>query len=193
MRARTKFWLLPALLSLLTTVAGGVLAQDAPALRCLVGNDEVKTPPSVAMAGKSGILRCVRQFDNRRAQEYEFVAGRLLRQSEWDEQDRRLDQLYFENGALKTRARQVNFDGKPAWDREEYWDSGLLRLRGTYLEGSGAQGLIQTYDRAGPLANEIWYEQGRMVRRKVFDASGLTLVDEELLPDGTVKSLMQRF
>jgi hypothetical protein len=193
MHAQKELCLLPLVLSLLATTVPSVFAQDTPALRCLVDHEEVKTPPSVAMAGKTGVMRCVRQFDNKRAQEYEFVEGRLLRQSEWDEQGRRHDLRYYENGALKTRARQVSFDGKPAWDREEYWDSGLLRLRGTYLEGSGAQGLIQTYDRAGPLANEIWYEQGRVIRRKVFDPGGQTVVDEELLPNGTVKSLMQRF
>ena len=95
--------------------------------------------------------------------------------------------------AARTRARQIVFDGAPAWDREEYWDSGLIRLRGTYLQGEGAQGLIQSYHEAGPLASEVWYEKGRVLRRKRFDLEGRQVADEEFMADGQIKSQMRRF
>ena len=185
----------PSLIAIL--LFAGLLAQvkaqsDVPE-RCLVGDGPIDSSPTTAMAGKTGVMRCFRADTRMRSSEYQFVDGRMIRKSEWDELGQRLDTSFYNNGAARTRARQVVFDGLPAWDREEYWDSGLIRLRGTYLQGEGAQGLVQTYHEAGPLATEVWYEKGRVLRRKRFGLDGRQLADEEFMADGQIKAQMQRF
>ncbi len=168
-------------------------AQAADEEQCFVNEKLVETPAAIALAGQSGVMRCTRTSTAARVRELEFVAGRLARQSEWNELGQRLDTSFYANGAAKTRARQVMFDGGPAWDREEFWASGLLRLRGTYIQGEGAQGLVQIFHEEGPLASEVWYDRGRVLRRKRFALDGRQTADEEYLADGEVKSLMQRF
>jgi hypothetical protein len=168
-------------------------AQQVPDEQCFVDDRPVDPRPSIALAGQSAIMRCVDTNSRARLREVEFVEGRLLRQSEWNELGQRVDTSFHPNGAARTRARQVVFDGGPAWDREEFWASGLLRLRGTYLQGEGAQGLVQIFHEAGPLASEVWYDKGVALRRKRFGLDGRQTADEEYLADGQIKSLMQRF
>jgi hypothetical protein len=170
-----------------------VQAQAADEEQCFVNEKLVEAPAAIVLAGQSGVMRCTRASTAERVREVEFVGGRLARQSEWNELGQRLDTSFYANGAARTRARQVMFDGGPAWDREEFWASGLLRLRGTYVQGEGAQGLVQIFHEEGPLASEVWYDRGRVLRRKRFALDGRQTADEEYLADGEVKSLMQRF
>ncbi len=170
-----------------------VSAQDAEDEQCFVGDISVDPRPAVALAGKSAVMRCFRGLSKTLSREFQFVDGKMHRKSEWNELGQRADTVFYVNGAAKTRARQVVFDGAQAWDREEYWDTGLMRLRGTYLQGDGAQGLVQTYFEAGPLASEVWYEKGKVVRRKRFGLDGRQIADEEFMANGQIKSQMHRF
>lgn len=175
----------------LTLLAPGVAAQDGE--RCSVEGREVDPNPAAVMAGRSGLMSCVRTPDGSPSRDFLFEAGKLVHMREWNDLGQRLDTAYHSNGAVRSRLRQVVYEGKPAWDREEFWDNGLLQLRGTFLEGGKQQGLVQTYHAGGPLSGEAWYDNGRLLRRKEFAVDGRMTLDEEFHADGKVKTSMQRF
>lgn len=186
----------PVAAAFLTGLALALLAPDLSAQdieRCTVDNGEVDPNPAAVMAGRTGLMICGRTVDGSPARDYLFEAGRLVRMREWNDLGQRLDTTYHPNGAVHSRLRQVVYEGKPAWDREEYWDSGFLKLRGTFLDGDKQQGLVQTYHASGPLAAEAWYDNGRLMRRKAFGVDGRLTLDEEFDSDGKLKTSMQRF
>ena len=162
--------------------------------RCEIdGKASGETFAPTAMAGRSGVFRCISADSGKPLRELRFVDGQVRQQREWDEVGRVLDTEFFDTGAVRKRSRQVPFDGRPAWDLEEYWDGGQLRLRGTYLTDGSAQGLVQTFHRAGPLASETWHLAGKITHRKLYDEQGRVSSDEQFHPDGRPRSSMQRF
>lgn len=160
---------------------------------CRFGDAIIESTPAAVMAGKSGKVRCERVDTHRLLRDMEFEAGKLMRQREWNDLGQQLEVQFHDNGAVRTRMREVVYHGQPAWDREDFWESGLLRLRGTYLPTGQAQGLVQTFHESGPLASETWYEDGKLQRRKVFATDGRQTFDEEYTAEGKIKSTMRRF
>ena len=146
-----------------------------------------------AMLGRTGVFRCIDRTSTTPLRELRYVDGQLRQLKEWDEIGRLLETEYFDSGAVRKRSRQVPYEGRAARDLEEFWDNGQLRLRGTYLADGGAQGLVQQFHLAGPIASETWYQDGKMIRRKAYDTKGRLNADEEFDAQGRLRSLMERF
>lgn len=182
--------------TLAVLLACALIAVSAPAAgdeRCAVEGAYIDVSPAVAMAAKTGVVRCERIDDRKPVSEFFYEEGRLIAQRAWNDLGQRLDTQFHANGAVRSRLREVVYHGRPAWDREDFWPNGLLRLRGTYLPGGRPQGLVQVFHEQGPIETESWYDDGRLKRKKNYALDGRQTLDEEYMPDGTVSSTMRRF
>lgn len=175
-------------------LAGMATAAAEEPVRCMIdGVATAETFAPSAMKGRSGVFRCIDSANGAPVREFRYADGRLRLQIEWDGYGNATETEYFDNGAVSRRSRQVAFHGKPATDLEQYWDNGLLRLRGTYLADGSAQGLVQLFHEAGPIARETWYEAGKVQRRRMYDERGQLSLEQEYKPDGSVGSSSRRF
>lgn len=97
----------------------------------------------------------VMQGEKRRSEQQFSPAGKLLRDIQWDEYQQRTQTDWSEAGRVQRRQMQSLFEGRSVTAVEEYWPNGLLRERSTRDANDQPIGLMQRFDDAGKLSEEL--------------------------------------
>lgn len=131
--------------------------------------------------------------DGRRRSENEFArGGQRLRETLWDDAGRTGETQWYMNGSLKRREQRQGFEGAPALAVEDYWDTGQLRLRGSFDGRGRPLGMHQWFRESGTLGSERLYQKGVLVQRRDFDEQGRAVLEEEYFEDGSRKASKRR-
>jgi antitoxin component YwqK of YwqJK toxin-antitoxin module len=130
------------------------------------------------------------------------ASGKLIRVTQWSQGKMVAEEQFYLNGERKSRCERKKKGNTWLIGRQLFWDNGRLREEGVYQEKTDAvvwQGLtharwkyespigeFRTYEEDGtPSTWELYDDAGLLKRRKVWDASGKLIRDEEFLEDGS--------
>jgi antitoxin component YwqK of YwqJK toxin-antitoxin module len=97
----------------------------------------------------------VMQGEKRRSEQQFSPTGKLLRDIQWDEYQQRTQTDWSDTGRVQRRVMQSLFEGRSVTAVEEYWPNGLLRERSTRDANDQPVGLMQRFDEAGKLSEEL--------------------------------------
>ena len=120
------------------------------------------------------------------------LEGALIRETRRDGLGRVTETRWHPNRVLASQLTPAAYGDRPARMLEEYWDNGMLRLRGTDTLSGSRLGLFQHFRRNGVVEREEFYEDGQLRRRVEFDAAGKIRTEEEFSADGTPRSTIER-
>lgn len=150
------------------------------------------------------VIRIAHHADGTPSRETVTVAGRRVRETQYDDRGRRRrgtewDEFgrsaaidWYPGGEVRRRESRAVFEGAPATAVEEWWPNGQLMSRVTVAADGSPMGLTQRFHEDGAIAAETLHVDGRVVRRREFDRAGRMIVEETFNPDGSQKSSMRR-
>jgi antitoxin component YwqK of YwqJK toxin-antitoxin module len=130
------------------------------------------------------------------------TSGKLIRLAQWSEGKMVSEEEFYLNGERKSRSERKKKGDVWLIARQFFWDNGKLREEGVYQEKTDSAvwqgftaarwkyespiGEFRTYSEDGKSAMwELFDDAGHLQRRKVWNASGELVRDEEFLEDGS--------